>query len=159
MLRSKFVKPLWLALAAPLTLAAQFTTQLAPATDQAFEDYRKSVEAQLDWRAHLTGLGKAGHAEVKPSGKNGTFDIKNGLIHDWAGGILATGATVEQVLKALQNYDNYKNVYQPEVVDSKLLSHEGARGRPYLKIVKTKALTAMINSEYEAEYRPLGQRR
>jgi hypothetical protein len=148
-----------LALAAPFTLAAQFTTQLAPATDQAFEDYRKSVEAQLDWRAHLTGIGKPGHAEVKPAGKNGTFEVKNGLIHDWAGGILATGATVEQVLKVLQNYDNYKNVYQPEVVDSKLLSHEGATWRPYLKIVKKKALTAVINSEYEVEYRPLGEGR
>lgn len=148
-----------LALIAPLTLSAQFSTQLTPVTEQAFEDYRKTTEAQLTWRPRFTGAGKGGRIEISPSGKQGTFDVKGGLIHDWTGAILANGVTVDQVLKVLQDYDDYKKVYPPEVVDSKLLGHEGNQWRAYLKIVKKKALTAVLNSEYEVEYRPLGEGR
>jgi hypothetical protein len=140
----------------PLTLSAQFSAHLAPATEQAFEDYRKPAEAQLDWRPRFTGAGKP---EVRPSAKQGTMDVKGGLIHDWSGAILAAGSSVDQVLKVLQDYDNYKNVYRPEVVDSRLLEHAGDRWRAYLKIVKKKALTAVLNSEYDIEYRPLGEGR
>jgi len=148
-----------LTLIAPVTLSAQFSTQLTPATEQAFEDYRKSAEAQLDWRPRFTGIGKGGKPQVAPAGKQGTFDVKGGLIHDWIGATLASGVAVDQVLKVLQDYDNYKKVYPPEVVDSKLLGHEGNQWRAYLKIVKKKALTAVLNSEYEVEYRPLSDGR
>ncbi|HEV8145902.1 MAG TPA: hypothetical protein VGP79_05960 [Bryobacteraceae bacterium] len=148
-----------LALIAPLTLSAQFTTQLQPVTEQAFEDYRKTAEAQIDWKPRFTGIGKGGKPEVAPTGKHGTMDVKNGLIHDWVGATIAPGATVEQVLKVLQDYDNYKNMYKPEVVDSKLLSRDGNHFRPYVKIIKKKGLTAVLNTEYDVEFRPLGEGR
>jgi len=147
---------IWILAVLPLTLSAQFSTHLTPATEQAFEDYCKPAEAQLDWRARFSGAGKS---EVRPSGKQGTIDVRDGLVHDWSGAILAAGATVDQVLKVLQDYDNYKNVYRPEVVDSRLLEHAGNHWRAYLKIVKKKALTAVLNSEYEIEYRPLSEGR
>ena len=145
-------------------LSAQFSTQLRPATEQAFEDYRKPVEAQLDWRPRFNGDVKAGKLEVAPSGRQGTarpgtMEVNGGLIHDWSAAILVAGASVDQVLKVLQDYDNYKNVYRPEVVDSRLIEHAGNRWRAYLKIVKKKALTAVMNTEYDVEYRPLGEGR
>jgi hypothetical protein len=158
MLRSNLIRT-WLLVALPLSLTAQFSTKLTPATEQAFDDYLKPAEAQLDWRPRFNGVAKSGKPEVTPTGKEGTLDVKGGLIHDWSGAILAAGASVDKVLKVLQDYDNYKNVYRPEVVDSRLLGHEGNRWRAYLKIVKKKALTAVLNSEYEIEYRPLGESR
>ena len=40
----------------------------------------------------------------------------NGLIHDWIAAAFVPDASVEQALALVQNYDNHKNIYQPEVI-------------------------------------------
>src|SRR5262249_50722927 len=54
-----------------------------------------------------------------------------------------------------QNYADYKTVFAPEVVDSKLLSHDDNRWKAFLKLRRKKVITAELNSEYDVEYRPL----
>ena len=149
------VKPLGLVLAAPFLVHAQFSTRLNPATSKSFEDYQKAAEARMDWSARFTGA-KPGTVTVTPSGREGSVEVKDGMIHDWASATVAPGVTVDQVLRVLQNYDDYKNVYAPEVTESKLLSRLGNHWRPYLRIVKKKGLTVVLNSEYEVEYKALG---
>jgi hypothetical protein len=149
----------WLALAAPVTLAAQFTTQLAPQTREAFEDYRKSAESAMDWRARSAGAVRAGEINIAPGGRNSSTEVSGGMIHDWIASTLATGATAEKAVALLQDYVNYKIVYDPEVVDSRLLGRDGNVWHVYLKLMKKKILTAVLNSEYDVEYRPLGDGR
>ena len=88
-----------------------------------------------------------------------SFEVDGGLIHDWAAGLLVPNATPEQALAVLQNYAAYKSMYPPEIVDSRVLSHSGDRWRVYLKIIKKKVLTAVLNTEYDVVYKPLGQGR
>ena len=158
MLGSSVVRPMWLILMAAATLPAQFTTRLSPATEQAFEDYRKPAEARMNWVARFTAAPSAG-ITIAPFGREGFVSVPHGMIHDWAAATVAHGATVDKVLAILQNYDGYKSVYAPEVTDSKLLSREGNSWRAYLRIVKHQGLTAVLNSEYDVEYRPLDQGR
>lgn len=154
---SSFASRLWPLLALPATLGAQFLTELAPQTTQAFDEYQKAAEARMDWQAHLTP--GPGEVRIAASEANSLIEVSGGLIHDWRAATFAQGATVEQVLAVLGDYANYKTIYAPEVVESRILGHEGNKWRLYLRLVKKKVITVTLNSEYEAEYRSLGQGR
>jgi hypothetical protein len=53
---------------------------------------------------------------------HGPVKVPNGLIHDWIGASFIPGTTVEDVLALVQDYDNHKNIYKPEVIASRLVS-------------------------------------
>ena len=148
---------LWPLLALPPALMAQFITELAPQTNREFDEYQKSAEARMDWQAHLSP--GPGEVTITAGESNSLTEVTGGLIHDWKAATFAPGATVEQALAVLQDYANYKTIYAPEVIDSRVLSHDGNRWRLSLRLVKKKILTVTLNSEYEAEYRSLGNGR
>jgi len=70
-------------LIATVPLAAQFSTQLSPKTDQAFDDYRKTIEAQLDGRPRFPAGLKPGQIQVLPARNQGAIEVPLGIIHDW----------------------------------------------------------------------------
>jgi len=139
------------------TLAGQFTVQLAPRTDQKFLEYQQAAEAKMDWHAHLSP--QSGEVLISAGDGVAVSNVAGGMISDWKAATVVAGATVEQALALLQDYANYKRVYAPEIADSKLLSHDGNKYRTYLRLVKKKILTVVLDSEYEVEYRPLANGR
>ena len=148
-----------LILALPVALAAQVVTiRLEPETERLFEDYRKAAESQMDWKARF-GAAKPGDIQIAPVVKDGAIDIKSGMIHDWAAGTIVPGKSVEKVLALLQDYANYKNVYAPEIRESRVLGRDGNHWRVYFQIVKKKAFTVIIDGEYEIEYKALSEGR
>lgn len=138
---------------APLPLAAQFMTRLSPETDRAFDDYVKAAESKMDGRARLQP--KAGEISVDAGDAHALVVVKYGLVHDWMGATVVPGGTVEKTLAVLQDYENYKTTYKPEVTASKLLGREGNRWRAYLQLHKRKILTVLLNSEYAVDYKAL----
>jgi len=142
-------------LAAPLLLSAQFITRLSPQTETDFADYQKSVESKMEWTARFPALVTPGAVTIVPAGSEGSIDVAKGMIHDWVAATFAAGATPAKVIALLQDYANYKNVYRPEVSDSRLLSQDGSLWHVYLRLIKKKTLTAEFSSEYQVEYRPL----
>jgi hypothetical protein len=139
----------------PLALSAQFGATLSPRTTAAFDNYLKTTEPQINGRPRYSQL-KQGEVRVEAAREDGSIDVKDGIVHDWVAAILVPGATVEDALAVLQNYPAYKTVYTPEVTDSRLLGHSGDQWRVYLRIVKKKVLTAVLNTEYDVVYRDLG---
>lgn len=57
------------------------------------------------------------------------------------GAALVPGTSVEQTLSLVQDYDNHKNIYAPEVIASKLISHRGDDFQIYLRLLKKKIIT------------------
>lgn len=145
-----------LALAASLPLAAQFQVHLHLKTDQAFDDYRKAVEAKLDGSPRFPSGLKPGQVEIVPADDKGFTEVKDGMVHDWIAAIVVPGATVDKALAVLQNYANYKNVYRGDVTESKLLRRDGDRWHIYLQMVKKKVFTVVLNGEFDVQYRSLG---
>jgi hypothetical protein len=137
-------------------LAAQPKTRLSPESDKAFDEYTKTVEASLDWRAHIT-LDKPppDPAAIKmvPGGAQPTIDLPDAILHDWAAAVLIPGTTLEKTIALMQNYDDYKHIYSRQITDSKLLSHEGDLWRIYLKLYKKAIFTANLHTEHDVEYR------
>lgn len=146
------------ALLVPIALSAQITTTLSPATSAEFEKYLAAAEPRITGTPRFAQI-KPGETRVDAVKDDGAIHIKDGLVHDWVAATLIPGATPEQVLAVLQNYPAYKTIYKPEIIESKLLSHEGEVWRPKLRIIKKKVLTAVLDSEYDVRYRNLGGNR
>ncbi len=147
-----------------IAASAQINIQLSHQTQQAFDDYVKSAEGQFDGHAHLTVSPKE-KLLIQPSGEQTRNDgkpieVPDGFIHDWSAAIFVPGASVEKALAVLQDYNNYKKTYSPQVTESKLLEHKANKFHVYLKLNKSKGLvTVVLDTEYDVEYKPLGENR
>jgi len=153
-------RSLVLAFVTAAALRAQITVHLSPATIGDYEKYIAAAEAQMNQEM------ADGH--IRTSAKpNGDVDLKaiagspsnvtDGMIHDWVGGVLVKGASVEKALRMFQDYQNYKKVFAPDVVDSKELGHEGDRWRSMLRISHRQGLISVtFDTEYAIQYQQLG---
>ena len=79
--------------------------------------------------------------------------VPNGLIHDWIGAAFLSTTNLEATLALIQDYDNHKNIYKPEVIDSKLISRRGDNFQIYLRLLKKNILTVVLDTEHEFRYR------
>ncbi len=152
LLRVSPVVPLFLI---PLAASCQFTTNLAPGTNRAFDEYVSKMESQMDWRARLAGS----DISIKPSIGKSPIDVPEGMIHDWTASVLIPHTTTDKAVHVFQDYGAYKTMFGPEVVESKLLAHDGGHWKTFLKLRRKKVVTAVLDSEYDVEYRPLGDGR
>lgn len=145
--------------------------QLKSKTVEAFDVYIREAEAGMEetlkgasflWsdataeRAQQVGGGQV--VAQFWSGK-GPAKVPDGLIHDWIGAALIPGVTVEEALVLVQDYDNHKNIYKPEVIASKLISRHENDFQIYLRLLKKKILTVVLDTEHEVRYRALDRKR
>jgi hypothetical protein len=155
-----------LALCAPRLLPA---AELRQETLTAFENYMRTVESRVEDRAagRKPFLWLEESAERRNKVRAGEMviqqrtgpQIPDGLIHDWTGAVFIPGVTLDQVLRLVRDYDRHKNIYKPEVVDSRILHHEGDAYRVYLRLLKKKVITVVLNTEHDVRYyRPSAQR-
>ncbi|MGD0199204.1 MAG: hypothetical protein ABSD27_00485 [Bryobacteraceae bacterium] len=139
-----------------------------PETQRAFETYVRLTESRLDgllqlqdgfyWANTPQRRSRLRQAGVVCAPQNGRGDIRvpRGLIHDWVGAAFIPGATVGQVLALLQDYDNHRNTYVPEVTDSRTLTRSGNDFKVRLRLLKRKVnVTAVLDADSEVHYRPL----
>ncbi|MGA7047033.1 MAG: hypothetical protein ACLPH5_04675 [Candidatus Sulfotelmatobacter sp.] len=86
---------------------------------------------------------------------HGPVKVPNGLIHDWIGASFIPGTTVEGVLALVQDYDHHKNIYRPEVIASRVISHRGNDFQIYLRLLKKKIVTVVLDTDHDVHYRSL----
>ena len=143
---------------------------LHPETMLAFDAYIRQAEAGM--RAAQYGGGaflwsdgspdrvrrlKKGEILAQLWAGSDPVQVPQGLIHDWVGAALIPGATVEATLALIQDYDNHKNIYKPDVVDSKLISRDGDDFKIYLRLLKKKVITVVLETDHDARYSRLKQ--
>jgi len=158
----------WIAIAALFALSAA-AAELKPVTTEAFEQYARQTEARLDaakgalWAdesAERARRVRGGEIVVQPVNAKPDWSVKGGgLLHDWVGTAFIPGATVEQVLALVQDYDRHKNVYKPEVVESRVVSREDQHFRIFLRLLKKKVITVQLNTEHDVRYSQLAPKR
>jgi hypothetical protein len=85
--------------------------------------------------------------------------VPDGLIHDWIGAVFIPGTTVDKTIALVQDYSNHRNVFQPEVIDSKILTRSGDDFKVYLRLKKKKVLTVVLNTEHDVHYVHLNRER
>jgi len=146
--------------------------QLKPETLQAFDAYIREAEAAMEQTLHgsnsfLWSDASPERAQQLRQGKilaqfwsgRGPVKVPSGLIHDWTGSVLIPGTTVKQTVRLVQDYNNHRNIYQPEVIDSKLLSNKGNDFQIYLRLLKKKIITVVLDTYHDVHYSSLDHTR
>jgi hypothetical protein len=77
------------------------------------------------------------------------------MIHHWIGTVLIPGASLEQVLTLLKDYDHHTRYFSPEVVKSKTIEHTGNDFKVYLRLKRKKIVTVVLDTEYDVHYEAL----
>jgi hypothetical protein len=85
----------------------------------------------------------------------GNTSTPEALIHHWVGTVFIPGATLQQVLSLVQDYDHHTEYYKPEVVKSKTVEHSGNDYKVYLRLKKKKVVTVVLDTEYAVHYHSL----
>ena len=141
------------------------TMQLDRETLDAYVEYLGKTEADLsrslsdegvflssDNSAELVELVRQGQTYAKLWTGERPTHIYKGLIHDWVGTTRIPGATIGNTLALLQSYDRHKEIYRPEVIDSKLVSRCGDIFEIYLRLLKKKVITVVLDTDHHVEY-------
>jgi hypothetical protein len=63
------------------------------------------------------------------------------------------------VLARVQDYDNHRLIYSPEVIASKLISHRGNNFQIYLRLLKKRVVTVVLDTDHEVHYQALDPKR
>jgi hypothetical protein len=108
--------------------------KLKPETLAAWEAYLQTANAAMQARlqpgANFLWLDdepdRAEHVRTKgryirPMGPHIPKKVPSGLIHDWLAAGFIPAVKIEDVLRVVRDYDRYKDVYRPGVIDS--ISH------------------------------------
>jgi hypothetical protein len=88
----------------------------------------------------------------------GTFEngneipIPHGQVQHWLGATFVRGATLAQARAVMQDYNNYQNIYKPDVLASKLLRRRGDEFEVFLRLYKKQVITVVFNTDYRIRY-------
>ena len=80
------------------------------------------------------------------------IEIPGGMVHHWVRRAFVRGATVEQALALLQDYNSHAQIYQPAVARSRLIARTGDTFRFSLRFFMKKVITVVADSEHEARF-------
>jgi len=142
--------------------------QLKPQTRQAFDAYIREAETGMApgldgsvpflWSdaSSTTALPvRQGEIVAQFWSGEGPINVPDGLIHDWVGAAFTSGTTVKETLVLIQDYNNHKSIYKPEVIESKLLSQHDNDFQIYLRLLKKKIITVVLDTDHDVHYSSL----
>ncbi len=139
-------------------------------TSEAFDQYVHIAEAAMD---RDLGAGIFVHPDAQPPARRsdaytrlrsgelfidraqGNEPIKapaGGLIHDWVATEFISGATLEQTLAVVHDYDHLEKYYAPDVVRSKLISSNNEELTLYMRLRRHKVITVVLDTSYVVRY-------
>jgi putative flippase GtrA len=167
-----FAAALVLVVPSPAAAAGpELAIELQPSTFAAWRKY----EAQVDERYNRLTETRAPffvHDEFKRAGwrdaaRKGDVAmtrleppaIPDGKVHHWVGAVFVPGATVNDVVRRLQEGAGQESRSYDDVLASKLLSRDGDRVRIFMKLRRESVITVTYNTEHAVEYRHLGPAR
>lgn len=140
--------------------------QLEARTLKAFDAYIRQAETEMEQTLHGSGAFLWSHqapqrAQDVGRGKvvaefwsgRGPVRVPSGLVHDWIAAAFIPASTIQEIFAVIQDYDNHKNIYKPEVVDSKLIRRDENDFQIYLRLLKKKVITVVLDTDHEVHYR------
>lgn len=108
---------------------------------------------------------RAGEIVVAPVAPQNPVKVPSGLIHDWIGTTFLPQVSLHQVLQVVRDYSRYKELYEPDVLESKTVQAgdmaSGAATDRFsmLLIHKALSLKTAIDTDYESRITRLDDRR
>jgi hypothetical protein len=153
------------------------SAELRPETEQGFERYVKATESRIQKEVshpegflYIEELPEPRRSQIRGSVRQGQVFIERletrdasgnvitahgGLIHHWVGDVFIPGASMAQVLSLVQDYNHHQDVYQPDVVRSRLLSHRDDDYTVFLRFREKKIVTVTMDTTHQVHYAEL----
>jgi CRISPR-associated DxTHG motif protein len=135
----------------------------------AFQHYITALETRLDAQNHSNDgfLWVDQDAQRHNAVQRGEISVQHvetpsvpgGTLEDWIGGAFIPNATLAQVLKTDQDYAHYSTYYAPEIVQSRLLSHDGNHFQVFYRLKKHKIITVVLDTTHSIDFVPLASDR
>jgi hypothetical protein len=139
--------------------------QLKPETLDAFHAYVRDAEATMqpsldgsapflwsDENPDRARRVREGDTPARLWAGDSPVRVPNGLIHDWIGAVLIGNTTLAKTLGMVQDYNHHKDIYKPEVMDSRLLTHHGDDFTIFLRLLKKKIITVVMDTDHDVHY-------
>jgi len=79
-------------------------------------------------------------------------DISGGMIHDWEGIVFIPGASLDNVLRVLKDYDHHATYFAPDVEKSRIESHDGDDYLVLMRFRRQKVVTVILDTEHKVHY-------
>ena len=140
-----------------------FPADLKPATVAAFDRYIQQTEQRLNARKTFLWADESpdrsrrvrnGEAVVEPTGAKPVIAIADGLIHDWVGAVFVPGVSLAATIEHVEDYDHARTHHR-EVMDSRIISRHGNDFLVYMRLIKKKVITVVLDSEHDIHYFPI----
>jgi hypothetical protein len=153
--------------------AKAIAANLEPAASKAWDDYVNFANLRMEQRLapgktflwvdeapDLRARVRAGEIVVYPAGPQNPKKVPSGLIHDWVGAAFIPDVSLNEVLQVVRDYAGYKDSYQPNVLDSKVIATGESKDRfSMLLMNKALFLKTALDTDYECYFVPVDDRR
>src|ERR1700733_6928382 len=148
----------------PYTSAASL--KLKPETLAAWDAYLQAandkMQARLQPGAHFLWLDEEPERAEKirtkgpyiaPAVKDIPRKVPSGLIHDWLGVGFVPNAKIEDILRIVRDYDRYKDIYRPGVIDSAFRRTDGTQDFFFMRLANRSVVAkTALDTEGVASY-------
>ena len=126
---------------------------LTPEAQKAFERYVAAAETRIGTAPRIRAPEGQKIVTAQTALEGGKeIKVPGGLVQDLLGSIFLPHLTIPQVRAVMQAYPDYKRVFAPEVIESKILKHDGDRYQVFLRLYKKQIVTVVLNSTYDVRY-------
>jgi hypothetical protein len=139
---------------------------LKPETKEAWDAYLQAandaMQARLQPGAHFMWLDdepdrredvRTKGPYIAPISRDIPRKVPHGLIHDWLGVGFVPNAKIEDVLLVVWDYEHYKEIYRPGVIDSISRGTDGTKDLFSMRLVnKSVVAKTALDAECEVSY-------
>ena len=146
----------------PSMCAATLTEETKAAWDAYLQAANAAMQARLQPGAHFLWLDEdPGRAErirtqgayIAPVGPHIPKKVPSGLIHDWLGVGFVPNVKIEDIERVVRDYDRYKEIYKPGVIDSISHGTDGGKDLFSMRLVnKSVVAKTALDTDCEASY-------
>lgn len=107
------------------------------------------LDEKLDRAEHVRTQGPY----ILPGGPHIPRKVPSGLIHDWLGAGFIPNVTIEEILHVVRDYDRYKEIYRPGVIDSISHGNEGVKDLFSMRLANRSVVAkTALDTDCEASY-------
>jgi hypothetical protein len=126
------------------------TDELKPG--QAFLWIDTFPDAERKQAYELLASGKVEIAPLETLDAGKKIPCPDGMIHHWIATILIPGATLDDVLRILQDYDHHAEYYRPDVQRSEIEERDGNHFRVFLRFRRKKIISVVLDTLHDVQY-------
>jgi len=146
----------------PFTRAATLKPETEAAWDAYLQQATAAMQARLQPGANFLWLeeepGRTEFVRTKgpligPVNKHIPQKVSHGLIHDWLGAGFVPNVRIEDILRIVRDYNSYKRIYRPGVIDSLSHGSEGEKDLFFMRLANRSVVAkTALDAECEAHY-------